>query len=303
MSFRPHTRIAQWFKSKGYTPLPFQLAAWEAYKEGKSGIINAPTGSGKTMAIWMGVMHEQLTQKTQALPGLKVLYISPLRSLSKDLLKSIAEATEQIGLGWRIELRTGDTNSAQRAKQKKQMPDCLITTPESLHLLICQKGAKQVFEGLQAVIVDEWHDLLSSKRGTQMELALAYLKTVVKMPHQPLKIWGISATIANLPQALEVLLGNSFEPAKAEIIKADIEKKIRIETLYPDTIERFPWGGRVGLPLLNKVLEVVNNSNSSLIFTNTRAQTEIWYQNLLLFGSHLAGNMAIHHWRWKYVPG
>lgn len=295
MSFKPHIKIEKWFSSKGYTPLPFQLMAWEAYNAGKSGVINAPTGSGKTMAIWMGVMHEQLSSPLKPTQGLKILYISPLRSLSKDLLKNITEATQELGVDMRIELRTGDTNSAQRAKQKKSMPQCLITTPESLHLLICQNGAAQVFSGLQAVIVDEWHDLLSSKRGTQVELALAYLKTVVLPPNRPLKIWGISATIANLPQALEVLLGNSFEPTNAKIIKADIDKKIRIETLYPDTIERFPWGGRVGLSLLNKVLEVVNASNSTLIFTNTRAQTEIWYQNLLLYGNHLAGNMAIHH--------
>jgi ATP-dependent helicase Lhr and Lhr-like helicase len=196
-----------------------------------------------------------------------------------------------LGLDWTVEIRTGDTSLADRSRQRKNPPDILITTPESLHLMLAAGKVQQTFAHLQAVIVDEWHELLSNKRGVQVELGLAHLKTI----QRELRIWGISATIGNLEQAMEVLLGVGTIPGKRIIIKADIKKQIEIHTLLLDDINDMPWAGHLGIKLLDKVLPIIDSSESTLIFTNTRAQCEIWYQQILEAHPQLAGILAMHH--------
>lgn len=265
---------------------------------GRSGLLNAPTGSGKTFAIWMGVLSNWLKMaQTIKKPGLKAIYISPLRSLSKDLFRTLEVATNEICPGFTIGMRTGDTPTAERSRQSKAMPDGLVITPESLHILLSQKNSNQIFDAVDFLIVDEWHDLLGSKRGTQTELAIARIKGLQQRngKHSALVVWGISATLPNLNQAFEVLIGEPFSEEKHALVKADVKKQVRLDTVFPDTTERFPWAGRLGLPMVEKVLDIVRGSQSSLVFTNTRAQTEIWYQNLLLLAPDLAGDMAIHH--------
>lgn len=293
----PHLpiEIGQWFSRIGFRPFAFQQEVWQSMMEGKSGLLNAPTGSGKTLAIWLGALARLWPRAgVEKKAGLKVLWITPLRSLSKDTHKALQQAAEELGLGWKVELRTGDTPASQRTRQKKNPPDCLIITPESLHLLISQKENNHWFKHVQIAIVDEWHDLLGTKRGVQVELAFSRIRSLVGPDFM---VWGISATLPDLPQACHVLVGQLFteHPDRCRIIRAELKKKINIRTLFPASIDRFPWGGRMGLPMLQEILEVIEQSKSTLVFTNTRAQTEVWYQNLLLYGNDLAGNIAIHH--------
>jgi ATP-dependent Lhr-like helicase len=291
------SEISQWLFQKAIKPFAFQEEVWEAMQKGKSGLLNAPTGSGKTYALWLGALsaiwdHRHVKDKIQ------ILWITPLRSLSKDTQKSLQNVADGLGLNWTIELRNGDISQADKNRQKRNRPQCLIITPESIHILFTQKSNDFWFGSIRLIVVDEWHDILGTKRGVQVELAISRIKNLCAESglSRPM-IWGISATLPNLGQACEVLFGARFNthPAEFEIVRAKIQKKIHLQTLFPSSIEKFPWGGRMGLPMLQEVLEVIYQSKSTLVFTNTRAQTEVWYQNLLLFGEDLVGNMAIHH--------
>lgn len=278
----------EWFKRNDWTPYDFQQKTWHAIADGYSGLLNAPTGFGKTYAIWFGVLGNFFAQKKRP-TGLHCLWITPLRALSKEIYQATERVSDTLGLDYSIGLRTGDTTTSERARQRKAMPNGLITTPESVHLLLAQKGYHDTFKHLSFVIVDEWHELIGTKRGVQIELALSRLKAI----NPELKVWGISATIGNLDEAKEVLLG-SFA-GKHVMIRTNLDKRIDIETILPEDIETYPWGGHLGIALLKKVLPIIHNSNSTLLFTNTRSQCEIWYQRLLDADPSLAGIMAIHH--------
>jgi ATP-dependent Lhr-like helicase len=190
-----------------------------------------------------------------------------------------------------VGVRSGDTKLSERAKQKAKPPQLLITTPESLHLLLAQKNYPDFFKDLKVLVADEWHELMGSKRGVQIELALSRLKTIAPA----IKVWGISATIGNMDQALEALLGNHYVPQKYKVIRTDIRKQVVIESVLPDSLERMPWAGHLGIQLLDKVIDIVNRSNSTLIFTNTRFFAEIWYQKMLDKAPELSGLIAMHH--------
>lgn len=281
----------QWFQQQGWTPFPFQLDAWQAALEGKDGLVNAPTGSGKTYSLFMPILLEGLRQGPEAAKHLQAIWITPLRALAKDIQQAGQHAAEALGLDWQIAIRSGDTKSSERQRQKNKPPQVLITTPESLHLLLASKRYEKYFQYLHTIVIDEWHELMGSKRGVQVELALARLKGFLPK----LKVWGISATIGNMQEAIEVLLGNSLQKNNYAIIRANIPKRIEVECIMPDEIDRFPWTGHLGIHLLQKVLPIIQQSRSTLIFTNTRAQCEIWYQNLLAVDPDLAGIFAMHH--------
>jgi len=290
--------IESWFQSKAWNPFPFQYEVWEKYHDGYSGILNAPTGSGKTFALWLPALIQYLEAEKKP-HGLQVLWITPLRALAKDIHSALQSSAKEIGVPWRVELRTGDVSSAKKKKQLEKFPEALITTPESLHLLLSLGNSEKIFSNLSAVIIDEWHELFGSKRGVLVELALSRIKNLRGLKKNlggfaELKIWGISATIGNLNQSLDVLLGNNFSGKKI-IVKADIKKKINIQSVIPDEIERFPWAGHLGTKLIPKILPIIEQSRSTLLFTNTRGQAEIWYQKILEYAPHLAGTMALHH--------
>lgn len=285
--------INQWFARKKWKPFDYQKDTWNAFLNGKSGLLNAPTGTGKTYSLWIPAVLELLQEhkKPSKPTALKIIWITPLRALAKDLHKALQLFLDEIGLEWSVEMRTGDTNTTTRSRQLKSPPTCLITTPESLHILFSQPQSTSFFNSVSCIIVDEWHELLSTKRGVQTELAISRIRGLSK---RKLKIWGISATIGNLAEALKVLTG-SDDSNDAVIIKAAIEKKTEIATILPDTIERFPWHGHLGLTLLPKILPIIDVSNTTLLFTNTRSQTEIWYRAILNQKPEYAGIMAMHH--------
>ena len=264
--------------------------------EGKHGLLNAPTGSGKTYALWFPIvlnyMNTHPNYKTKHRKGLKAIWITPLRALSQEIKQSAERITQDLETQMTVGIRTGDTPTKERARQKTTMPDLLITTPESLQLLLSSKGYAALFKDCSAIVVDEWHELLGTKRGVQMELGLSRLKSVCK----DLRIWGISATIGNLEQAREVLLGPSSKALENSIlVKADINKKITVKSIIPKKMETFPWRGHLGLHLLDAVIPIIKNSKTTLLFTNTRSQCEIWFQKILEKYPEFAGEMAMHH--------
>lgn len=298
--------VRQWYARKKWKAYRFQLALAEAYFDGYNGLLNAPTGSGKTYAMWIPVLAEQLAARAHAdlfqkeQRGLKVLWVTPLRALAKDICAALQDACEIMELSWRVELRTGDVPAAVKSRQKREMPDCLIITPESLHVLLAGKNYSSLFQHLECVVVDEWHELIGSKRGVQVELALSRLRGIAAEQCRSLRTWGISATIGNLVEALEVLTGENTgpeEPGKAPstIIRSEHFKKIEVHTVLPESIEVLPWAGHIGLKLLPRIVEIIENSGTTLVFTNTRAMAEIWYHQILNYREELAGLMAMHH--------
>nr|AOE05797.1 DEAD/DEAH box helicase [uncultured bacterium]CCG00794.1 DEAD/DEAH box helicase [uncultured Flavobacteriia bacterium] len=291
-----HTLAKSWFKSQGWKPFPFQEESWDAFLAGKNGLLNAPTGSGKTYALWAGFVLDYIKNnpdfKTTHKLGLKAIWITPLRALSVEIAQAAQRFAEGMGTQLSVGIRTGDTPQAERAKQKRKMPDLLITTPESLQLLLTSKGYDKVFKSCTSIVIDEWHELLGSKRGVQVELGLSRLKTIAPK----LRIWGISATIGNLNQAREVLLGSSSDAFENSIlIKANLGKTYKVESIIPETMEKFPWRGHMGLHLVEEVVPIINNSKTTLLFTNTRAQCELWFQKLMHKHPEYAGELAMHH--------
>lgn len=290
----------------GREPFAFQEEAWEHILAGRSGLVNAPTGCGKTFSVFLGALINFINAhpddyKTKNAGGLQLLWISPLRALAKDIGRAMQEVIAGLGMRWQIGTRNGDTEMSERQKQKRRMPEVLIITPESLHLLLAQKNYPETFKHLRIVAVDEWHELLGSKRGVQVELALARL---VWLRQRAVSVIGISATIGNLEQAKEVLLASLSGAPDADgvvgavdnfIVRARIDKSIDVESILPDEIENYPWAGHLGLKLIHKVIPILEKSRTTLIFINTRGMSETWYQSLLNVAPDLAGALALHH--------
>jgi len=300
------TVILNWLANWQRSPFEFQQQTWDAIEQGESGLVNAPTGSGKTYSVFLGALIQFINQNPKDYQSkknndLQLLWITPLRALAKDIARAMEEAITAIGIQWQVAIRNGDTSANERAKQKRSMPEILIITPESLHLLLAQKNNADSFKNIRIIVVDEWHELLGTKRAVQVELALSRLLAINKAvnkqktndKNQQLSVWGISATIGNLEEAKEVLLA----PIKKEgiIIRAAVHKKISIHSIMPDEIEKFPWSGHLGLKLSYKVLPILNQYQTTLIFINTRGMSERWYQELLNIEPNLAGAIALHH--------
>lgn len=284
----------RWFKKNRWVPFEFQIEAWRAYLAGESGLVHSPTGTGKTYAVSIAPLIEWLNEFpdknawAESAP-LQMLWITPLRALANDTAQSILAPIKALALPWSVELRTGDTTSATRARQRERFPSVFITTPESLSLLLSYPGTREKMASLRSIVVDEWHDLIGTKRGVQTELCLARLRSW----RPNLLTWGLSATLGNLEEARDVLLGASAP--KAKLISGDMKKRIEIETLIPTDLEKFPWAGHLGLNLLPQVLKYIKRANTTLLFTNTRSQTEIWFRALLEAKPEWVGEIALHH--------
>jgi ATP-dependent Lhr-like helicase len=280
-----------WFATRGWCVFPFQREVWAAAAAGHSGLLHASTGAGKTYAVWFAAL-QRAAAVAKPRAGLKVLWITPMRALAADTLRALQESLEAMeGLAtggksaWQIEARTGDTSSAQRARQNKKLPDTLITTPESLTLLLSKAEAATQFAQLDMIIIDEWHELMGNKRGVQTQLALARLR----MWNPALLVWGLSATLGNLEQAKQALMPDGVT------VEGHVAKEIQVDTLIPANPSRFPWGGHLGIQMLGPVITEIEKHATTLVFTNTRSQAELWYQHMLEARPDWAGLIALHH--------
>jgi len=305
--------INHWLSQNQRTPFDFQEQAWQYIIDNKSGLVNAPTGCGKTYSVFLGALIQFINEypddhQTKKNNGLQLLWITPLRALAKDIARAMTEAIEQLGMSWRVGIRNGDTEIKEREQQKRNMPEVLIITPESLHLLLAQKNNAEIFKALKIIAVDEWHELMGGKRGVQVELAISrIINAQFSIFISQLSVWGISATIGNLDEAKEVLLhsvkvlhNNSVSKAPplegfGEAIKANLQKRTEIQSIFPDEIEKYPWAGHLGIKLVDKIIPIIQQSKTTLVFINTRGMTEMWYQALLNAAPELAGVIALHH--------
>ncbi len=272
----------------GRTPFSFQKDSWEAFSKGYSGMVIAPTGFGKTYSVFLGVVIDFMNRPEAYGPGLKLIWVTPLRSLAKDIAKAMEGALEEIGLDWTVGARNGDTDAKIKAAQVGNMPDILLLTPESFQMLLSQKDNSRFFKNLTCIAVDEWHELLGTKRGVMVELSLAYLQ----QKNEKLRIWGITATIGNLDEAMQVLL--PFQKKIKKIVSKE-KKKVDILSVFPSEVDILPWAGHLGAKLAENVIPIILNSESTIVFTNTRSQSEMWYQILLNEHPDFAGQLAIHH--------
>ena len=270
-----------WFAARGWQPFDFQRQVWAAMTAGRSGLLHATTGSGKTYAVWMGALA-----RAQPGAGLQVLWLTPMRALAADTTRALQLPLPDLRPGWAVGMRTGDTPSAERARQDRRFPAALVTTPESLSLMLTREHAHTELRGVHTVIVDEWHELVASKRGVQVQLALARLRRW----NPQLVVWGLSATLGNLNEAMHTLAGPD-----ALLVQGRVEKTLVIDTLLPAEPGRFSWGGHLGAQMQQPVVDEIARSATTLVFTNTRSQAEIWYQLLLAARPDWAGLVALHH--------
>lgn len=284
------------FASRDWTPFAFQRESWAAYAAGQSGLIHAPTGFGKTYAAFCAACALGPSGTEKLAPPITILWVTPLKALAADTTLSLKDAASAMQPTWSVGLRTGDVSTSERAKQDRRLPTVLVTTPESLALMLTKADWRERLGSLRTVIVDEWHELLSSKRGVLLELCLTRLRGEAKRTRRSLQTWGMSATLGNLDEAMRVLIGPDAALAgDGVLISGKIDKDIVIDSLMPATIERFPWGGHLGLRQLPDVIAKIEERKSTLVFTNTRSQTELWYQALLDAKPDLAGQIALHH--------
>ncbi len=291
--------LGDWFAAQGWAPLRFQREVWRRYLAGESGLLHTPTGSGKTLAVYGGPLIEALAaraaptatrahSRTRDARQLRLLWITPLRALAADTVRALRMPAEALGLDWRVGQRTGDASARDKRLAREGGLDALVTTPESLALLLSYPDTAPRLAHLDAVVVDEWHELLGNKRGVLLQLGLARLRALAP----PLRIWGLSATLGNLQQARDVLLPHLPEAAIVGGVKP---RALTLDTLRPAGRERFPWAGHLGLAQLPRVLERLSAARSSLLFANTRAQAELWYQALASVWPEDPATLALHH--------
>jgi ATP-dependent Lhr-like helicase len=276
-----------WFEFQGWTPFPFQLDAWKDYLSGRSGVIAVSTGSGKTYAALGGPLVELIAKARSDAERLAILYISPLKALVRDVAQAIQKPLTDLRWPLDIAVRTGDTAQSVRRQLKTELPHILVTTPESLAILMTDQGWQNRMKGLRAVVLDEWHELLGSKRGSLLELSLVRLRSVAT----EVRTWALSATIANLDVAAAV----AVRSGQASIIRADIPRRVLVQSILPESLTACPWFGYSGLRLLPNVLRSIDPNKSTLLFTNTRSHAERWYQAILEAKPDWAKTTALHH--------
>ncbi len=288
-SFEP---VEQWLAARGWSSFPFQREVWQAMAQGRSGMLHATTGSGKTYAVWLGMLAELLRRHPQggSAEPLRLIWLTPMRALAADTTRALTEPLAALAPSWTVGQRTGDTGSAERARQDRRLPTVLVTTPESLTLMLTRDDPRAQLQGVGYVVVDEWHELIGSKRGVQAQLALARLRRF----NPALVTWGLSATLGNLEQAMAVLCGADVEP-EPKLVRGRIDKKLVIDTLIPPDPGKYSWAGHLGARMQQPVVDEIAKSGTTLIFTNVRSQAEIWYQLLLAAKPEWAGEIALHH--------
>src|SRR5438105_4907181 len=287
-------RATSWLAARGWQPFEFQREVWSAIAHGRSGMLHATTGSGKTYAVWLGML-ERLLARHPANAGqpLRTLWLTPMRALASDTTRALTQPLRDLAPGWTIGQRTGDTSSTERARQDRHYPTVLVTTPESLSLMLTRENAREELGTVAFIVVDEWHELIGSKRGVQTQLALARLWRF----NPGLVVWGLSATLGNLQQAMDVLChpGVAHGAPAPALVRGRIDKTLVIDTLIPPDPGKYSWAGHLGSRMQQPVVDEIAKSGTTLIFTNVRSQAEIWYQLLLEAKPEWAGQIALHH--------
>jgi len=268
--------FAGWFGARGWSARPHQLALAEASLAGESALLIAPTGGGKTLAGFLGSLIELSRdngKKNSGIPALHTLYISPLKALATDVQRNLMMPVDEMGLGLRIETRTGDTPGHVRQRQRKTPPDVLLTTPEQLALFIASEHAKEFFADLKCVIVDEIHAIAASKRGDLLSLGLATLASWAPQ----CRFLGLSATVRD-PQGLADWLDVREDGRGVRILHADGGVSAEVDILI--SRERIPWSGHSGRFAVPEVYEAIKRATMTLVFVNTRSQAELMFQEL-----------------------
>ncbi|MDP3187206.1 ligase-associated DNA damage response DEXH box helicase [Limnobacter sp.] len=284
-------RVTEWFTERGWQPFDYQLQVWQAFEQGHSGLLHATTGAGKTLAVWLGALLRLAQLPRPRGAATQIMWITPMRALAADSTKALQQSAKALSCDCDVALQTGDTDSAARAAILRKPPFALVTTPESLTLLFTRASSQPNLSKLQVLVVDEWHELIGNKRGVQLQLAIARLAAI----NPGLQVWGLSATLGNLQIAKDVLLHPVKNQGKSTLVQGKLPKQLIVDSLIPPTFERFPWGGHLGLKQLEFVAREMDQSASTLVFTNTRSQAEIWYQALLDARPEYAGALALHH--------
>ncbi|RTL75946.1 MAG: DEAD/DEAH box helicase, partial [Bradyrhizobiaceae bacterium] len=293
--------FARWFAARGWAPRVHQLALLEKAFEGRSALLIAPTGAGKTLAGFLPTLVELGSPKpsrpklvstgrdVRQGEGLHTLYISPLKALAVDIARNLERPIVDMNLPIRVETRTGDTPASRRQRQRRYPPDIMLTTPEQLALLLSSDDAPYMFSSLKRIVLDELHALITSKRGDLLALGLTRLWTLAP---QATSI-GLSATVAD-PQSLCRFLvpQKQSEVRAADLVIADAGAAPIVEML--DTRERLPWAGHSARHALHEIYDLVKANKTTLMFVNTRSQAEMLFQELWRINDdNLA--IALHH--------
>jgi ATP-dependent Lhr-like helicase len=277
--------IGDWFASKGWSPRRHQLEMLAAARNGRNTLLVAPTGAGKTLAGFLASLVELVKEPTE---GLHTLYVSPLKALAVDVRRNLLTPIEEMGLPIRVETRTGDTPFERKVRQRVRPPQMLLTTPESLSLLLSHEDSGLLFANLHTLVVDEIHAFATGKRGDLLSLAMARLQHLAPK----LRRVGLSATVAD-PAAYQAWLAPHADAGSVEVVKGDPGAKADISILLPED-ERIPWSGHSGRWAALQVMKEIEQHKTSLVFCNTRSLAELIFQDLWTVNEqHLP--IGIHH--------
>jgi len=276
--------FATWFASRGWTPRAHQLDLIDAAQAGESVLLVAPTGGGKTLA---GFLPSLIDLHARPRDGLHTLYISPLKALAVDIARNLEAPVADLALSISIETRTGDTPANRRARQRAAPPNILLTTPESLTLLLSLPDAGTLFGGLATIVVDEIHALAGTKRGDQLALGLSRLGALAPAARRV----GLSATVAH-PGALRAYLSPDGTAAGARLVSVRGGAPPALDIMLPEG--HLPWGGHMGLASAPEIYRRIEQARVTIVFVNTRAQSELVFQALWRLND---GNLPIglHH--------
>ena len=278
----------------GWTPFDFQRQCWTLQASGESGLLTVPTGSGKTIAAVLPTICETRelhaeSKNGRSRPRLRLLYITPLRALARDIERQIRTLSTAAEADLAVECRTGDTSASRKRKQLDRMPEVLITTPESFALILSREQSRRQLSGVRTLILDEWHELFGGKRGTLCELSAAALRQLSPTA----RTWALSATIGNMSEAADAATGEA--EGKPNIIRSEIRRAININLINPPQIDSFPWAGHLGRSMVEPLLETLDIDTSTIVFCNTRNQAEQWYQEIIGARPQWLGYVALHH--------
>ena len=270
--------FASWLQQKNWQLYPHQQDIVKSWQSGHSVLLVAPTGAGKTLCGFLPSLldlHQQrITQEQHSEKPRRIhtLYISPLKALAVDIARNLNMPIEEMGLDIKVETRTGDTPVSRRNRQRANPPDILLTTPESLELMLAWPDACEQFSGLKTVIIDEIHALAGSKRGDLLSLSLAAMRSL----SPDIQTIALSATLSH-PEDLMGWLGNHAD--KSQLIAPDLSKQIDCQVHLSDG-DNLPWAGHSAFYALDVIYRQIDTHQTTLVFVNTRAQAELLFQAL-----------------------